>query len=207
MKKQPLTNEGYNAMIAFKLYEAFRTRNFLRINECYHDNAIYSSPFFDSLKKNEILAMWKAFLLNDSTMELTHSDILAEDVGEQLGEANWEVKYTYRDTKRRVNLEIKSKLQFKGGKVFRHEDSFNFYLWATQAYEIQGVLFGIFGFFRNKIKRKMYKNIEFWINNELVAGSTQIEEWLTGKKPVLKNRPAPVPFSTFKANRERDMFS
>ncbi len=180
-KKTPADIVGYNALIAYKLYEAFRTRNFPRIAECYHDNATYTSPFFDNLKKNEIVAMWKAFLLNDFNMELTHSNIVAEDVNDQLGSANWEVKYTYWDTKQQVKVAIKTKLQFKAGKVIKHEDSFSFYLWAIQAYEIQGFLFGGLGFFRNKIKRKMYKNMEYWIGRSL-DGSAQIREWLALQK-------------------------
>jgi hypothetical protein len=180
-KKAPADIVGYNALIAYKLYEAFRTRNFPIINECYHDNAIYNSPFFDNLKKNEIIAMWKSFLLNDFQMQLTHSNIVAEDVNDQLGSANWEVKYIYWDTKQTIKVEIKSKLQFKAGKVFRHEDSFSFYLWAVQAYEIKGFLLGGLGFFRNKIKRKLYKNMEYWIDRKL-GGPDQIKEWLDLQK-------------------------
>jgi ketosteroid isomerase-like protein len=119
-----------NQKLLETFYTAFQQRDYLTMQSCYSENAVFSDPVFPNLNATEVRAMWQMFCVKSKDMQITFSDVIAND---SKGSANWQAHYTFGATGNKVTNNISAQFVFENGKIVRHTDSFNFYQWARQA--------------------------------------------------------------------------
>ena len=77
--------------------------------------------------------------MGDSIRQQLLDSIEATDTA---GKAHWVATYTFSGTGRKVVNDIQASFVFKVGKIVRHKDVFDLYLWARHALGLKGVLLG-----------------------------------------------------------------
>lgn len=130
-------------------YTAFSKKDYKTMQQCYADNAVFNDPVFKNLTADEVRAMWEMFCLRGKDLQITFSDVQADD---HKGTATWVAHYTFSATRRKVKNTITANVVFENGKIVRHTDNFSFYTWARQAFGVTGILLGWTNFFKNKVQ-------------------------------------------------------
>ncbi|MFZ6014400.1 MAG: nuclear transport factor 2 family protein, partial [Bacteroidota bacterium] len=133
-----------------RFYQAFHQRDFKVMQDAYHSEAIFSDPAFINLSSREVRGMWQMLLTSAKDLEVTFSSVRADD---NSGKARWEAHYTFTLTGRKVHNIIDAEFIFRDGKIFRHEDRFNFWRWSRMALGLKGVLLGWSPLVINKVRR------------------------------------------------------
>ncbi len=129
-----------NEKLIRDFYAAFASRDAAAMAQCYHPDIMFSDPAFPMLRGTEASAMWAMLTSrakNDFEIILTMAR--ADDQG---GHANWEAKYTFTQTGRKVHNRIDAVFAFRDGKIIRHIDRFPFWRWSRQALGPIGTLLG-----------------------------------------------------------------
>ncbi len=154
-----------NAIIIETFYTAFKKKDYKTMQECYHKDAVFSDEAFKKLNSNEVKAMWQMLITRGKDLELTFSNITADD---NRGTCRWEAKYTFSATGKKVHNIIDATFEFKDGKISKHIDHFDFHRWSSQALGIMGVLLGWTGFLQNKVSSKAMEQLKgFMTKNNL----------------------------------------
>ena len=140
-------------MIIQTFYEAFARHDAEAMAACYHDDVTFSDPAFGTLKGERARNMWRMLVASQKGKDfvVTFSNI---EEGETRGSANWEAKYNFSQTGRRVHNKISAQFKLKDGKIIEHHDSFPLHRWSRQALGTPGLLMGWTGFFRKKLQAK-----------------------------------------------------
>ena len=81
--------------------------------DCYHSNIEFHDPAFGPLKGEEAKNMWRMLLNRAKDLEISYYDVKAD--GES-GSANWEAKYTFSKTNRKVHNIIQARFEQKPTK-------------------------------------------------------------------------------------------
>jgi ketosteroid isomerase-like protein len=145
-----------NARLLETFYQAFQNKDYTTMQACYADTATFSDPVFQNLNAAEVRAMWEMLIRRGKDLELTFSNIQADD---RQGSAEWEAQYTFSATGRPVVNRIRSEFVFENGKIVRQTDRFSFYNWARQALGTPGLLLGWTGLIRGKVQGMARKNL------------------------------------------------
>jgi len=156
-----------NAELIQRFYTAFAARDHQTMSECYRSDASFSDPAFPNLEGARISAMWRMLCIRGKDLELTFSDIAADD---SAGSAQWEAVYTFGATGRKVHNRISAKFEFVEGRISRHVDTFDFYRWTRMALGPAGTLLGWTGFLQNKVRRTAGGQLEKFIAREASSG-------------------------------------
>ncbi len=153
-----------NAHLLQTFYQAFQNKDYATMQACYADTASFTDPVFQDLNAAEVRAMWEMLIRRGKDLELTFSNIQADD---RQGSAEWEARYTFSATGRLVVNRIRSEFAFENGKIVKQTDRFSFYNWARQALGLPGMLFGWTGMIRGKVQGMARKNLaKFIAENE-----------------------------------------
>ena len=128
-----------NSELIERFYAAFAARDHATMAASYSDDATFSDPVFPRLNADEVRAMWRMFCTSGNEIELTYSDI---DANDRTGAAHWEAIYAFPKTGRRVHNKIDASFTFKDGKIVTHRDNFNLYRWTRMALGPTGTLLG-----------------------------------------------------------------
>ncbi len=148
-----------NEQIIHTFYSAFEKGDYLGMQACYADELIFNDEVFIQLHAKETKAMWH-MLLQTGLSKLTFSKIQAN---EQQGSAHWIAEYTLSVTGRLVVNRIDASFEFKNGKIVRHTDHFDFFLWTRQAFGPIGLLTGWTPFFKNKVRKTVRARLDAFI--------------------------------------------
>jgi len=138
-----------NAELVTRFYTAFSARDAEGMAACYHPDVQFSDPAFPDLKGWRASAMWRMLCERGKDLELTFSDVVADDTG---GSAKWEATYTFSQTGRKVHNRISATFTFKDDLIATHTDDFDFYAWTKMAMGPAGMLLGWTGFMKNKVQ-------------------------------------------------------
>ena len=149
-----------NEELMAKFYTAFQERDYRTMQDCYHDEAVFSDPVFGLLDAEKVRAMWEMLIKNGKDLSIEFSDPESPD---EYGNCEWIAVYTFSATKRRVVNKIKAYMKFADGKIIEHSDAFKLYEWTRQAFGLKGMLFGWTGFMQRAIHRKAVKNLNDFI--------------------------------------------
>lgn len=145
-------------------YKHFAQKNYQKMAETYTENAVFFDEVFTLEGVQEISSMWQ-MLCQGASQDFKVICTKAQ-ANEQTGSAEWEASYTFSQTGRKVHNRIKAHFDFENGKIKFHEDTFNFWKWARQAFGWTGFLIGWTGFFKNKVREKVNQNLErFMLKN------------------------------------------
>lgn len=152
-----------NAEIIHRFYAAFAARDHQTMAECYRPGAVFSDPAFPHLEGEKIAAMWRMLCLRGTDLELTFSDVEAD---ESRGSARWEAKYTFSATGRKVHNRIAASFELADGGIVKHHDVFDFYRWTRMALGPVGTVLGWTGFLQNKVRRQAGQQLARFIARE-----------------------------------------
>jgi ketosteroid isomerase-like protein len=132
-----------------RLYAAFDAHDGTAMAACYAPDAHFSDPVFADLRGNEPGAMW--------TMLTARSDVrvrLVEHSADgDAGSAHWIANYTFTQTGRKVENDVRAAFRFRDGLIVDHVDTFSFPRWARQALGTTGLVLGWTPLVRNKVRR------------------------------------------------------
>ena len=152
--KQMNTNE----QLINHFYQSFKNRDYKGMQECYHDDAVFNDEAFTNLNSKQVKAMWEMFCSNPANeMQVNYKNIQAQ--GDKVT-AEWDAKYLFTLTGRRVHNHIQAEFEFKDGKILRHTDRFDFPKWAKQVFGLKGLLIAYFPPFTNAFKGKVQKTLD-----------------------------------------------
>ncbi|TAE90328.1 MAG: nuclear transport factor 2 family protein, partial [Runella slithyformis] len=79
------------------------------------------------------------------------------------GSCDWEATYTFGNTGRKVHNVIHAEFVFKEGLIARHDDTFNFHKWASQALGLTGKLLGWTRFLEQKVQTQANDSLQKFI--------------------------------------------
>lgn len=154
-----------NQQLLTSFYEAFQRKDYATMQACYADKAVFNDAVFQNLNATHTRAMWEMLIGRGKDLELTFSDIDANDT---TGSAAWTATYTFSQTKRRVVNHVRARFAFENGKIIRHTDHFNFYNWSKQALGLSGLLLGWTGFLRKKVQQTALKNLTDYMKKQSI---------------------------------------
>ena len=128
-----------NIELLTRFYTGLANGDIATIRACYTPDVVYSDPVFHRLEGERAIAMWDMFFSRDDAMEVTFSDLVADDT---TGSGNWEAKYVFSKTGRPVHNYLHSQFVFANGHIAEHHDAFNVYRWSRMALGPIGTLAG-----------------------------------------------------------------
>jgi hypothetical protein len=149
-----------NHRLIRQFYEAFQNKDYKTMQNAYHSEAIFNDPVFQNLSAQEVKAMWQMLTTSGTDLRIECSDVSADD---RSGKCLWQAWYTFTTTGRKVHNVIHAKFEFRNGKVYRHDDQFNFWRWSKMALGTPGLLLGWTPLIRNKVRKMARKRLEKFI--------------------------------------------
>jgi ketosteroid isomerase-like protein len=155
-----MKQEHPNAALIERFYDAFSRHDGPAMVACYHPNAEFSDDVFGDLDAAHVSGMWKMFCETGKDLRVEASDVRADD---RSGSATWNAWYTFAATGRPVHNVIQARFEFADGLIRRHEDSFSFPAWASQALGTPGKLFGRLPFLRKAVRRRAHKTLSDYL--------------------------------------------
>ncbi|MCZ4409728.1 nuclear transport factor 2 family protein [Cryomorphaceae bacterium 1068] len=142
-----------NQDLITKFYEAFSRLDAEAMASCYHEEVVFEDPAFGILKGKKAGNMWRMLCKSQKGKGfiVEFSNVKAND---QTGSAQWEAKYTFSKTGRKVHNKIDARFEFADGMIIKHTDDFDLKKWARQAMGLKGALLGGTSFFKNKLQQQ-----------------------------------------------------
>ena len=146
-----------NEQVIHEFYNAFRQRDYRKMNACYSDDVVFFDPVFGLLQASQVKKMWEMLCKNATDLRIVHGNI--KDLGEDYYTCDWTATYTFSKTGRRVVNNIKAYMRFQDGKVIEHSDGFSIHKWSKQALGLPGLFFGWNSMFQRRIKNSAHKSL------------------------------------------------
>ena len=124
---------------------------------CYHRDAIFNDAAFRDLTSTEVKAMWEMLLTSATDLRIEFRDVQSHG---NMGSCHWEAWYTFSGTGRKVHNIINASFEFRDGKIYRHNDSFNFWRWSKQALGTPGFLLGWAPMLQSKVRNTSKQRLQ-----------------------------------------------
>ena len=153
-----------NALLIAKFYAAFQNKDFKAMQAAYHGQATFRDPVFKTLDSKEVRAMWQMLTLTATDLKVLCDHVQAS---EEAGSCVWEAWYTFSRTGRKVHNVVKARFQFRDGLIVEHEDNFDFWRWARQAFGLTGLLIGWTSVFREKVSSMALAGLKKFMNKPM----------------------------------------
>jgi len=128
-----------NAELIRRFYGALAARDADTMAACYAPNVDFWDPIFTDLSGVEPGAMWR--MLAERSTDLA-VELLEHGADGDQGSARWVARYTFTQTGRHVENDVRASFRFEGGLIAEHRDEFSFYRWARQALGPRGLCLG-----------------------------------------------------------------
>jgi uncharacterized protein len=144
-----------------RFYAAFGRRDGDEMAACYAPGAHFSDPVFTDLRDGEPGAMWRMLTKrsNDLTIEL-----LEHEADDDSGSARWLAHYTFTQTGRHVDNDVRARFRFSDGLIVEHRDEFGFYRWTRQALGPTGLLLGWTPIVQGKVRKQARAGLRDFMN-------------------------------------------
>lgn len=149
-----------NAELIRRFYTSFSKRDARGMADCYHPAVTFSDEVFIDLEGARARGMWQMLCERGKDLKIEFRDIEADD---STGRAQWEARYTFSATGRRVHNKIDAQFEFEDGKIIRHRDSFSFWAWASQALGPMGALLGWSGFLKVRVRLQAARSLDAFL--------------------------------------------
>ncbi|MBA2392108.1 MAG: nuclear transport factor 2 family protein [Ktedonobacteraceae bacterium] len=149
-----------NEELLTRFYTCFQQKDAAGMAACYHPDAEFTDPIFQTLKRERAVAMWQMLLGRSKDIEIIFSDVQAD---EQQGKAHWDAYYTYSATGRKVHNIVDAQFRLQDGLILIHKDTFDLAKWAAQALGVTGRLLGWTPFMQQTIRRNAAKTLDAYI--------------------------------------------
>ena len=146
-----------------RFYTCFQQRDPDGMAACYHPDAMFSDPIFQTLKRERAVAMWHMLLGRSKDIKIIFSNIQGD---EQQGTARWDAYYTYSATGHKVHNIVDAHFRLQDGLVLMHQDTFDLTKWASQSLGTTGRLLGWTPFMQQAIRRNAAKGLDAYIDSK-----------------------------------------
>lgn len=138
-------------------YTSFKNGDAEGMVLCYDSNIVFSDPVFGEVQGTDAMNMWRMLLENSKgQLKINFENILANN---KSGSANWVAEYQFSKTGRKVINHIQAQFEFQNGKIIRHTDKFDLWLWSQQALGWKGYVFGWTPFMKMGIRKMAIKSL------------------------------------------------
>jgi len=144
-------------------YAAFSKGDADGMIACYHQELEFNDPVFGDLDYNQACAMWQMLNERSNDLEINFQNAWSEN---EFGGVDWDAKYTFSKTGRKIHNLIDAKFEFKGGLIVGHRDHFDMYKWCQMAFGSTGFLLGWTGYMQNKIRTQASGLLEKHLNEK-----------------------------------------
>jgi ketosteroid isomerase-like protein len=152
-----------NKTIIEKFYTAFVNGDAESMVSCYDNNIQFEDPAFGRLQGEKAKNMWRMLINNNKTgIKITFNNVQADD---KIGSVNWQAAYVFSQTGRPVINNVAAKFEFRDGKIIKHTDHFDMWVWSKQALGTTGYLLGWSGFLKNKIQTQTNNLLKKYMEN------------------------------------------
>lgn len=149
-----------NEAVIRNFYGAFQRRDADAMAACYAEDVEFSDEVFPSLRGDRAREMWRMLVERGADLKIDFSDVRAE--GDR-GSAKWVATYTFGFTGRAVRNEIEAEFEFRGGKIIRHKDRFDFWRWSRMAIGPMGLLLGWTPLVKGKVRSQAGRALEQFV--------------------------------------------
>ena len=146
----------FNEQLITSFYSSFKKKDYQGMQHCYADNAVFNDEAFKNLNAKEVKAMWEMLCKNGKDLKLAFGNISETATGASAG---WTASYLFSRTGKMVVNNVKAEFEIENGKIIRHTDTFDFYVWAKQAFGLTGFLLGGTPYFKNKVQKTARENL------------------------------------------------
>ncbi len=163
-------SEG-NAELIGRFYGAFDRRDGEAMAACYAPGARFSDPVFVDLRGDEPGAMWR--MLTGRADDLT-VDLLEHEADGDRGSARWLAHYTFTQTGRAVENDVRASFRFSDGLIAEHRDDFDFHRWARQALGTSGLLLGWTPILRSAVRRRARAGLDEFMAEQAGTGESSV---------------------------------
>lgn len=150
-----------NAKLIESFYTSFQRLDDKSMAACYHPEVEFSDPVFPILKGQAVPGMWKMLCSRANNFDLNFENFEADAYS---GRVHWEAKYKFSNTGRDVHNKIDAEFQFEDGKIIRHSDTFDFWMWSSMALGPVGTLLGWTPILKTKVQRQAASNLENFLD-------------------------------------------
>ncbi|HET9955481.1 MAG TPA: nuclear transport factor 2 family protein [Polyangiaceae bacterium] len=127
-----------NREVLAHLYGSFQRRDAQGMIDCYAEDAVFEDPVFGQLDHELLTRMWRMFCERGQDLEVS----FVVSPTENGGTVEWDARYTFRKTGRKVHNRIASLFEVRDGKIVKQKDSFSLWRWSRMALGATGILFG-----------------------------------------------------------------
>jgi ketosteroid isomerase-like protein len=144
-----------NEELLTDFYRGFAKQDAAPMVKAYAADAEFSDPAFPMLRGAEIGQMWTMLCGRAKGFSLTFRDLKADDFQ---GSVHWEAKYLFGG-RRPVHNVIDATFTFRGGKIAKHVDHFDFWRWSRMALGPAGTLLGWSKSFQRQVQAQAAKGL------------------------------------------------
>src|SRR5512132_924188 len=134
-----------------RFYAAFDRRDGKEMAACYAPDPQFSDPVFRDLRGEEPGAMWRMLTGGSNDLRV---ELLEHEADEEAGSAHWLAHYTFTQTGRYVDNDVRAAFRFRDGLIAEHRDDFGFHRWARQALGPAGLLLGWTPLLQGSVRRR-----------------------------------------------------
>ena len=127
---------------------------------CYAPDATFTDPVFD-LTGAEIGAMWTMLCARARDLTVEWRNVAA---GERAGSADWEARYVFAATGRKVHNRLHSEFTFAGGRIATQRDAFDMRAWLRMAIGPLAALPGMTGLLQRRVRGQARRGLDEWID-------------------------------------------
>jgi ketosteroid isomerase-like protein len=140
-----------------RFYAAFDRHDGDDMAACYTPDATFSDPVFQDLKDGEPGAMWR--MLTGASDDL-RVELLEHEADDHSGSARWLAHYTFTQTGRHVDNDVRASFRFRDGLIAEHRDDFGFYRWARQALGPTGLMLGWSPIVQGSVRKRARERLD-----------------------------------------------
>jgi ketosteroid isomerase-like protein len=144
-----------------RFYAAFDRHDGDEMAACYTPDARFSDPVFQDLKHGETEAMWR--MLTGASDDL-RVELLEHEADDDSGSARWLAHYTFTQTGRHVDNDVRASFRFRNGLIAEHRDDFGFHRWARQALGPTGLLLGWTPIVQGSVRKRARARLDEFVS-------------------------------------------
>ncbi|HSV20498.1 MAG TPA: nuclear transport factor 2 family protein [Casimicrobiaceae bacterium] len=148
-----------NAALVESLYDALSRRDAPAMAACYAPDATFTDPVFD-LRGGEVAAMWSMLCSRTRDLAVEWRNV---EAGNASGQGDWDARYTFAATGRRVHNRIHSDFTFRAGRIVTQRDAFHLGRWLRMAVGPVAVLPGLSGWLARRVRRDARRTLDAWM--------------------------------------------
>lgn len=154
-----------NHLLIERFYTAFQQKDYRTMQQCYHPEVRFSDPVFPKLKGPHAGLMWEMLLTRSNDLTIEFKNVQADY---RSGSCDWEATYTFSASGRLVRNVIHAEFLFRDDLISRHDDTFSFYNWSSQALGLTGKLLGWSRFLEEKVQNQAAAGLQRFIQQKQV---------------------------------------